>query len=355
MYSIMSGFTPTNLDVLNSPEFSDLFEELHGIDGNNNITEEEALANFDLEFYTECATPDATAFAPAVDPNVSPDDSQKSAAGSYPEFKYEWSQWLFTHLVRHRQKTKKVDGVFATDKSVLELDCSWCKVDHSRLDIPLTKFGHDSRLETEAFNIVIRGCVNKLLRVLFEEIYQYADGSNSAALFKGRMTKEQAKFILDNCPVENNIGTEKEYHQSCDNKFKNLLERNDIPYIRLLRTAGTPVSLVQSLLNLPTKVGQYAQLVEAGQDFAVLCYRLHRVLSCDSNELTTLDIAFILLCIHREGLVALTPSFYLNGYSSTVTSDAICSLLRTESKSAEYTNPFSLNIKGLECILDGNV
>lgn len=286
----------------------------------------------------------------------------------YPKFKYSWCDSLFIHFISHGGGNKdcfyEKNVADATPKK-----CEWCQVEGvGGMHIPLTEDGHDTRLHEVVVDIVLRPAVTKIVRDLFLDIHQQADGSNTASLHKGRLTREQCHYIIDNCTPESNVTTLGAYNESCDNKLRTLLDKYNIPYRRLLSErqvnqhteegSDTKLSLVESLFTLPTRVGQYAPLVEQTTAFGIVSSRCARLCVLggsrrlpNPDDLTLSDISFLLYCMHREGLVALTPSHNLNGLSSVIPTDVISHLLDKQSNRDNYQSLLQQKIQQLESIL----
>jgi hypothetical protein len=236
--------------------------------------------------------------------------------------------------------------------------CDWCKVEgHDMMHVPLTVDGHDTRLHEIAVETIVKPVVGHFIRTLFQNIHKQSHGSNSAALHKGRLTEEQCRRILIDYPEEVNVTTLEQYRRSSDDKLRGLLERNGIRYDCLLTPESANLSLVERLLDLPNEVGQYSPFVEHTTGFQIVLSRYASLCPSnasrlpDSKTLDLSDLSFLLLCLHVQGLVALTPVYNLNAWASTVRTDTILHLLDKESITENHRRVLQKGILELETVL----
>lgn len=272
---------------------------------------------------------------------------------------------MVSHGGGNRKTTDAEINIFEqSPHGTFSSSCRWCIIEgKDGLHVPLTRDGFDVRVHDTIIDIFAAPVVSKLIRNIFLDFHKQSDGCNTAAVQKGRLSLAQCVKILEDWPEETDVTTKEQYEKSCDKKFTTLLEQYGIPYKRLLEAdkenCNGEKSVVQRLLKLPTRVGQYAPLVEHTTAFRVLvarCKKLCLLTTCERRlpkpaTLTLPDLSFLLFCLHKEGLVALTPSFNIYGPSAVVPTDVISHLLDRQSIRENYQRQLQAGIDNLELLL----
>lgn len=266
---------------------------------------------------------------------------------SYPYFKSHDIESFFIHFISHGRVDVQRYG--NTERCI---DCMWCSVDNDAVDIPLTVDGCDMRLHKRCVGLILYPVVSLLIRMLFNDVHQQCDGSNTALLMKGRLSKQQCLEILRDWDEEGEVCTEEEYEHSCNEKMRKLFTSAGIPIASIISTNCKDLEdynesdFIGKHLELVTRVGQYAPIVQKMTVYRTLMSRLVRlnILSKDNNLvlrlpnpalLTISDKAFVLYCLYRQGLVALSPAHVLHGISSIIHTDVISYLMQYNSTIAQ--------------------
>ena len=317
----------------------------------------------------------------------------------YPKFTYEWCSTLWIHYCSHGNG--------------LVMGCNWCQpennlerpiiIDNSNISSCSSNNNNNNNnqlhvnrnLHKLVVSVFVTAVIKKFIRPLFEKIHKECKGTTSAALHKGRLTENQCLQILHDYPEENlEIPLDQRKHLSadeykrlqdinyvisCENKVKYLFEKYNIQYDLLLEeediavgyqtdtVVGNNLSFINRILELPDEVGQYVPFVEHTTQFQIIVSRYqklfpirHRQVNSrqstltltdlpDPSSLQLSDLAFLLLCLHLQGLVALTPTCNLEGFSNVVRLDTILYLLDTK---RDESNRLCREIEELNALLD---
>lgn len=314
------------------------------------------------------------------------DTDDDSGTISYPKFKFDWCKTLWNHYVIHGD--------------AIEALCDWCQQDnHIDLETPIINQNSvpqvDKELHKLAVSIFMSAVIRKMIRPLFEKFHKESKATTSATLHKGRLTEEQCIEIIQKYPevnidieprrVKHLTPTERgrlehlKYVDLCESRIKLLFETNNILYDLLIEEEErglsseeieerNTLSFVNKVLELPDEVAQYAPLIEQTTQFQVIISRCQTLFPIRTpteigkklvlpdlpkpSALNLSDLAFLLLLMHLDGLVALTPTCFLDGYPNVIRSDTILYLVGIESEELSKRSALQTQVKELEAFLD---